>query len=1570
MKKKNINLDILEMEGTFENKVQDSKESISESDIAIIGISARIMDLEEKDALWKNGLNGQSALSSEFPEERFHEIKEYLIRQGIKNPKPDMFMPRTYFEDISYFDAKFFQVLPNDAVMMDPAQRIMLEQAWNVLQDAGYSQKSVDGSDTGVFIGYSPGEHNYQNLMEEYDKEMYEKNIAGTVNSVIASRISYYFNLKGPALMIDSACSSSLSAVHAACQSLLSGECKMAFAGGVKYYLIPEKQRKEEEVVSVVSMNGITRTFDNRADGTTQGEGTAMVLLKTLRKAQADKDHIYAVIKASAVNQDGASVGITAPNSKAQKEVICTAWEKAQLNPESITYIEAHGTATKLGDPVEVTGIDAAFRKYTNRKNFCAVSSVKSVIGHLDSAAGILGLIRCVLALKNKQIPGSLHFHEPNKKIDFIDSAVYVNDSITDWNAQYPRRAGVSSFGISGTNSHVVVEEAPLRERREKGISPYLLTLSLKEKKAEDLLFERMEQYLCKTDERIEDICYTAHASRSEFYCRYAFVFETKEELIGQIKGVRSKKEGSCFYNDCKAAVNTEEGKRFTEEARAVMAKLAKQEEEKERRTLLEKLAQAYIKGAEVEWEQFPYGTEVRKTALPAYPYCKQRYFVEPKEQMLQVYKNKEYDMLIGRKIVDSLDIVIFENEMSIQTHTELKEHRIGNTHVLAGTVYVEMIQRAMEEITGNGSMEIQNLVFQMPMTCDTDKVRLIHMVVQSEEGQYKISIQSTYKGEQNWTKHVSAGVVQMEYGAKKVVDISKEEARIRSMQKEKAEKSSTEGLVKVGPRWNPEKEIIASDTEVFVSVKVPDAYAEELHKYHIYPPMLDASVNAGSILNGANLYLPYYFGKIRIYQRMPVQCVSLLKKKGEDTKEAEITSFDGKILDTEGNLIAEVEHYSMKRTHEKERKQFMGQADARYHMLYWEKDEPQEREGKKKTSLESCVIVRTEAQSEDSLYKAIKKQCKTHTAEIILSDKKGILEQEKTFILQENEQEYEACFEKLREEKLEKNIIYLPGKIAENAASIEELKRQYKSRLKGLYYILRVLSGNKQYSDINLFLITKDAVAAGHQQAAVCAVNTMLLGMGKAAMLENSRIHVKCIDTDSQTEERKILEEIEDDTVERIVAYRQNERYTQYIGESGDDVKEETVNVKSEGVYFITGGLGGAGMALANKLAEKNPHVNLALVNRSVFPPKEEWKEILAEQRDEKMVKKIEQIQKMEAGGATIEIFSADVSQEDKMNEIFAYLREKYNVVNGIIHTAGLPGGGLLMRKDWSAFEKVLYPKVEGTWILNHLTQEDKLDFFAVFSSYSSVLCEVGQTDYIVANSYLDGFCYQEQQTEKNIVTLNWTGWGESGMAVDNQVEQGEGTLKFMNNQEAAQAFMDALAREEKQVLIGEYDYRILAQEEKQEKIMKYLKFNKDIENKLKKYRSKDTDRKRKEVQVLGKTTGKLTETEQKVANIWGSTLGIIEIEYDAKFLEIGGDSLSATYLQKELEKEYPGVMDITDVFVYSSVCEMAKYIDSQIRPKKVEEKKVAKFDTDLVELLKMVSTGQMKVEEANKLL
>ncbi|GAB1543386.1 hypothetical protein NUACC21_60600 [Scytonema sp. NUACC21] len=510
-------------------------------EIAIVGLSGRFPGAKSIDEFWQNLQNGVESIS--FFSDR--ELRSSGINSALLS-NPNYVKAKGVLQDVDLFDASFFSISPREANIMDPQHRLFLECAWEALEDAGYNPATYEGS-VGVYAGAGLNTYLLFNLSPNPELTAGSfQNLISNDKDFLATRVSYKLNLKGPSVTIQSGCSTSLVAVHLACQSLLNGECDMALAGGVSIYL-PEKAGYLYQEEMIFSPDGHCRAFDAKARGTLKGDGLGIVVLKRLVDAQADGDNIYAVIKGSAINNDGSlKVGYTAPSEQGQAQVIEDALTIARVTSDTVAYVETHGTGTALGDPIEIAALTQAFRASTEAKGFCAIGSVKTNIGHLDVAAGVAGLIKTVLALKHKLLPPSLHFQEPNPHINFTNSPFYVNTTLSEWKASTtPRRAGVSSFGIGGTNAHVVLEEAPAPKPVESQLERplHIFCLSAKTQKTLRELATKFESYLAMHPSvSLADVCYTANAGRSHFSHRLAVVAETLAQLREQLSTFASDK--------------------------------------------------------------------------------------------------------------------------------------------------------------------------------------------------------------------------------------------------------------------------------------------------------------------------------------------------------------------------------------------------------------------------------------------------------------------------------------------------------------------------------------------------------------------------------------------------------------------------------------------------------------------------------------------------------------------------------------------------------------------------------------------------------------------------------------------------------------------------------------------------------------------------------------------------------------------------------------------------------------------------------------------------------------------
>jgi polyketide synthase PksJ len=561
--------------------------------IAVIGMSARFPQAPDTGQFWRNLCAGTECVTfftdhelraSGVPEEWLHDARYVKAKATL--------------DDIELFDAGFFGYAPGDAELMDPQHRLFLECGWHALEDAGHRPESFPGA-IGVFAGV--GANSY--LFNLFGRPEAARAIA-TDKDFVTTRLSYHLNLGGPSVAVQTACSTSLVAVCQAAASLLDHQCDMALAGGSNVS-VPMRAGYFHQEGGVFSSDGHCRAFDATGDGFVPGAGVGVVVLKRLSDAIADGDPIRAVIKGFAVNNDGsAKIGYTAPSVDRQAEVIAMAQALAGVDADSIGYVEAHGTATRLGDPIELAALTQAFRAQTQKSEFCAIGSVKTNVGHLDAAAGVAGLIKAVLALEHKTIPPSLHYEHPNPEIDLTRTPFYVSTSLQPWDsAQHPRRAAVSSFGIGGTNAHLVLEEAPAAAPATPSRNWHLITLSGKTPAALERNAAAFVAWArAHPDAELADVAYTLNVGRRHFDNRHAACCRTLAEAVDQLSAFRGPVDSPASTDEPASAAE--------QQARA--------------------LARLWAGGGEPDWSAY-YENETRqRVSLPGYAFERERHWLEP----------------------------------------------------------------------------------------------------------------------------------------------------------------------------------------------------------------------------------------------------------------------------------------------------------------------------------------------------------------------------------------------------------------------------------------------------------------------------------------------------------------------------------------------------------------------------------------------------------------------------------------------------------------------------------------------------------------------------------------------------------------------------------------------------------------------------------------------------------------------------------------------------------------------------------------------------------------------------
>jgi 3-oxoacyl-(acyl-carrier-protein) synthase/SAM-dependent methyltransferase len=636
-------------------------------EIAVIGMSGMFPKAENIEEFWKNLVTGTDGVE-ELPA---HYLDQKAFFSTKRQSGKTCCKWGGILKDRDCFDPLFFNLSPQEAESMNPHQRLILQEGWKAIEDAGYNAKLLSGSQTGIFIGAEPTGYRGESF-------------TGYSDAIIASRLSYLLNLSGPAFVVNTGCSSSAVAIHLACESLRNRETDLALAGGVNACMGDRVQILLDEI-GILSSSGRCRTFDSAADGTIISEAVAVVVLKRLADAVRDSDLIYGVISGSGINQDGASNGIIAPNGAAQEQLIARVYERFRINPEIISYVEAHGTGTKLGDPVEANALVRAFGKFTAKSGYCALGSAKSHIGHAAAAAGVTGLIKILLSLQHNQVPGLLHFNVLNPLIELGESPFYIRTEHAEWSShqETPRMAALNSFGHSGTNAHLVIREYLETARKEntqdvgQRSGPVIVPLSAKtveqlRQKAVDLLsFIRTAEAQPISRSEISDlvrIAYTLQTGREAMEERLGFIVgstgELAEKLQSYINGEPSV-QGACQGR----------AKRSQDAMSLLMAETDWQETIHKwiRNHELPKLLDLWVSGVELDWEKFYGDVKPRRLRLPVYPFAKEHYWTEyaaPAKHANQAGLNGSFEAV--EDVIDKIDKGLMGEDEGVKILREL----------------------------------------------------------------------------------------------------------------------------------------------------------------------------------------------------------------------------------------------------------------------------------------------------------------------------------------------------------------------------------------------------------------------------------------------------------------------------------------------------------------------------------------------------------------------------------------------------------------------------------------------------------------------------------------------------------------------------------------------------------------------------------------------------------------------------------------------------------------------------------------------------------------------------------
>jgi len=1500
--------------------------------IAIIGMAGRFPGAKNLEEFWQNLKNGVESISF-FSDEEL--IKSGISPQDLKNP--NYVKAGGFLEDIDLFDASFFNFNPKEAEITDPQHRLFLECSWEALEKAGYNTQKYQGR-IGVYGGASL--NNYSSNYGLIGSAKSYQTLIANDKDFLTTRVSYKLNLTGPSITIQTACSTSLVAVVLACQSLLYYQSDLALAGGVS---LRQKTGYVYEEGGTLSPDGHCRAFDAQAQGMVIGNGVGVVLLKRLSEAIADRDYIYAVIKGSAINNDGGDkVGYTAPSVTGQAEVINEAILIAGVKPETISYIETHGTGTKLGDPIEVAALSKVFTESTEKKNFCALGSVKTNIGHLDAAAGIAGLIKTVLALKHQLIPPSLHFEHPNPQIDFANSPFYVNTKLREWKtSSTPRRAGVSSLGIGGTNAHVILEEAPSIQSswttsKQTTKKSQLLVISAKTNSALPQMATNLASYLQQhPDSDLADVAYTLQVGRRGFPHRLILVSEDREDTIENLKHLNPQRilthfadnqprsvtfmfpgQGSQYVDMGKQLYHTEAVFRqwvdYCSELLKPQLSLDLRKllypDDREQKSATEKLKQTSLAQPALfvieyalfqlwlSWGIIPQSVIGHSVGEYVAATIAGIMSVEDALGLIALRGKLLEQMPTGSMLAVSLSAPevdrLLDQDLCLAAINAPSLSVISGTHEAIGKLAQRLTEEGVECRHLHTSHAFHSWMMDPviePLKKAVAKVQLNSPripIISNVTGTWMTAAQATDPN--YWAKHLRE-TVRFSEGVSQILQ------------------ESQGILLEVGP-GRTLSTFVKNNTShgggqiVLSSLRHPQDHICDVNFIlNILGRLWLAGleINWFSFYNGeqpGRIPLPTYPFERQRYWLTPEKQNQFPTQPSNFGKKANIADWfylpSWKKLPLGKNQTFTRETESLQR---------------------------------------SCYVILI---NQDVFGSLLIQQLRQQGAEVIavyIGDEFKQIDQYSYHIDPTNQENYNLLLDSIS------NLDLIPTTIL-HLWSISSNEKQSLLNFWSLLFLAQAIEKQKLDTKITMLVGTNSCYGVignevlGYQQA-------VLLGACRVIPQEFSHINCRQIDVlgasyNLETLVEQLIAELTTESKEKVVAYRYNQRWVQtFESISLEKTHLEQSKLTSGGVYLITGGLGGIGLVLAEYLARKY-QAKLILLSRTALPSKPEWQQWLATHNRENLIsQKIKKILELEANGAQVLLLNADVTNQEEMEQAIAQSIKTFGVINGVIHGAGIAGGGMIQTKTPTIAEAVFAPKLTGTLILTNVLKDIKLDFLVLCSSLSSIVGGFGQADYCAANAFLDAFAHYYTAVKGQFtVAINWDVWQEVGMAVNTDVPENlkkwrsETLEKGLLSAEAMEVFERILANSFSQVIVSTQN------------LDQTIDYNNHLLNTIfadSQIQGHNLSCNNKHLQKFTSTNyvAPGNETEKFIANLWQEVLGLDQIGIYDNFFELGGHSLLAIQATSRLREAWSIELPLrTLLFEAPTIAQLASVIDQKL--------------------------------------
>jgi acyl transferase domain-containing protein/NADPH:quinone reductase-like Zn-dependent oxidoreductase/aryl carrier-like protein len=1308
--------------------------------IAVIGMAGQFPQAGTLDEFWLNLTLGKDCVT-EVPAERWTVADHF--QAGTRMPGKTYCKWMGAIENVDEFDPLFFNIAPAEACLMDPEQRLFLQNVWHCFEDAGILPSSVSGKRCGVFVGCAPGD--YGQLLGP--ERLTAHGLMGGAASILSGRVAYFFNLQGPCLSIDTACSSSLAAIAQACDSLVARTSDLALAGGA-YVMSGPSMHIMTSQAGMLSERGRCRTFDQAADGFVPSEGVGVVLLKRLSDAERDKDRIYGVVKGWGIKQDGKTNGITAPSVNSQIALQKDIYDRFAIDPARITLVEAHGTGTKLGDPIEVEALTQSFRAYTDKKQYCALGSVKTNIGHGLPAAGISGFVKVMMCLWHRKLVPSIHYTTSNEHISFVDSPFFVNTAFCDWDpgASPTRQAAMSSFGFSGTNVHLVMEEGPAKSAgmARDAVAQDGEVLIVLSAKSEGQLKEQarlLHRHLTTHEGlSIADVAYTLQTGREPMACRLAFAAASRAAVLEKLekcgRGERPLDVSVVLEGSAKGLAPFIGGDADGRElVRTWM-----------RKKMLEKLAQLWTEGLDLDWAQLHGVAPPRRVTLPGYPFARERYWLPPGTSVGAPKVNRASEAVLHPLLHQNASTFGEQRFVSEFSGDEFffSDHRVRQKRMLPAVAYLEMALAAAGRSAGppadaSAGIRLHDITWIRPIVSDAAPLRVSTILARhgSERIGYEICTES--QGEDGRRIVCARGSVRMRNAdVRPRLDLASLRASCREGTLDAARCYAAFSAVGLdyGPGHQGLECLYRGMDRALGKLRLNDGLRGTLDQYILHPAILDSALQAaiGLLADDTGslsaLALPYSLTELQVFGPCTADMWTFVRRSTERSDTGG-QCIDVDLSDENGNVSVRLLGFSLRPAALREASGVI----------------PDSRE--RKVGLLEC-------QWQDSEITPC-----LEAAEQVHAERVAVL----------------CELEGLDKEGLQARLagvhcVFIDWQEGDIAQRFQSHAAQVLGQIKRLFR--RSLP-----QPLELQLVYPDRDDA--QALAGFA------GMVRTAQLENPKFRGQLIGVDRTpgTDAFAALIEAENRSGAPRVRYQEGRRLVPVWQVVAGKTRPSPPPWKKDGVYLITGGAGALGFIFAEEIVRKSPTSHIVLIGRSTLS---------AGQRA--------RMREFWTLGGSVEYRQADVGDLRAVEDLIGSIVQEHGRLDGIIHGAGALQDALIRQKNLAQVSAVLAPKVRGVVNLDTASRSIDLDFFVAFSSMAGIVGNVGQADYAAGNAFMDAYAayrdglVRRGQRKGRTLSIAWPLWTVGGMKVDRAVgERIKRKIGAADAEEGKLAFYRALS-------------------------------------------------------------------------------------------------------------------------------------------------------------------------------